>query len=284
MSSLPISGAATSIVSMSSRSPTRTAITWAACPPYCATSARASSGLAITRPSPPTSNCSAKPHRSASKSAPSPRAIPCPSAARRCMCSRPRRGYQPGESATNNDSLVLHLSYAGHSALLEGDAEAPSEAAMLSLPPGDLVLGPAQGRPSWQQDIHHPAIPRARGAASRRHLRWPVQQLSSSALGYAGQAGERGRAHLAHRPARHLQLLHRRYWCTSGALTLIPIRIVFLLRRIPYGYRVSKHRSLGGVHACSQRKPGTQARHSRQKRAPFWSSSRKKRIFAASSS
>ncbi|HZD75526.1 MAG TPA: ComEC/Rec2 family competence protein, partial [Acidobacteriaceae bacterium] len=51
----------------------------------------------------------------------------------------PAPRYQPGGSATNDDSLVLHLSYAGHSALLEGDAEAPSEAAMLSLPPGDLA-------------------------------------------------------------------------------------------------------------------------------------------------
>jgi competence protein ComEC len=50
----------------------------------------------------------------------------------------PASSYQPRESAANNDSLVLHLSYAGHSALLEGDAEAPSEAAMLSLPPADL--------------------------------------------------------------------------------------------------------------------------------------------------
>jgi competence protein ComEC len=50
----------------------------------------------------------------------------------------PAPGYQPGDSASNNDSLVLHLSYAGHSALLEGDAEAPSEAAMLSLPASDL--------------------------------------------------------------------------------------------------------------------------------------------------
>ncbi len=50
----------------------------------------------------------------------------------------PAIGYQPRESAGNNDSLVLHISYAGHSALLEGDAEAPSEAAMLSLPPADL--------------------------------------------------------------------------------------------------------------------------------------------------
>jgi competence protein ComEC len=50
----------------------------------------------------------------------------------------PARRYQPRDSATNDDSLVLHLSYGGHSALLEGDAEAPSEAAMLSLSASDL--------------------------------------------------------------------------------------------------------------------------------------------------
>ena len=50
----------------------------------------------------------------------------------------PAPGYQPATSASNDDSLVLHISYAGHSALLEGDAEAPSEAAMLSLPPAEL--------------------------------------------------------------------------------------------------------------------------------------------------
>jgi competence protein ComEC len=51
----------------------------------------------------------------------------------------PAAAYQPGDSATNDDSLVLHIGYAGHSALLEGDAEAPSEAAMLALPPGNLA-------------------------------------------------------------------------------------------------------------------------------------------------
>jgi len=51
----------------------------------------------------------------------------------------PASDYQPGTSASNNDSLVLHLSYAGHSALLEGDAESPSEAAMLSLSPQYLA-------------------------------------------------------------------------------------------------------------------------------------------------
>ena len=50
----------------------------------------------------------------------------------------PARNYTPGPSATNNDSLVLHIAYAGHSALLEGDAEAPSEAAMLALPRDEL--------------------------------------------------------------------------------------------------------------------------------------------------
>jgi competence protein ComEC len=50
----------------------------------------------------------------------------------------PAPGYQPRDTATNDDSLVLHLAYAGHSALLEGDAEAPSETAMLSLPASDL--------------------------------------------------------------------------------------------------------------------------------------------------
>jgi competence protein ComEC len=51
----------------------------------------------------------------------------------------PAPAYKPRDSATNDDSLVLHLSYAGHSALLEGDAEAPSETAMLSLAGGDLA-------------------------------------------------------------------------------------------------------------------------------------------------
>ena len=63
--------------------------------------------------------------------------MPFGATAVRVLSPAPR--YQPGSSATNDDSLVLHLSYAGHSALLEGDAEASSEAAMLSLPPGGLA-------------------------------------------------------------------------------------------------------------------------------------------------
>jgi competence protein ComEC len=44
------------------------------------------------------------------------------------------RDYQPGAEPTNNDSLVLHVSYGATSVLLEGDAEAPIEQEMLAEP------------------------------------------------------------------------------------------------------------------------------------------------------
>jgi competence protein ComEC len=44
----------------------------------------------------------------------------------------PSAGYVPRAEPTNNDSLVLRLRYGETSALLEGDAEAPAEAAMLA--------------------------------------------------------------------------------------------------------------------------------------------------------
>ena len=43
----------------------------------------------------------------------------------------PAAGYVPGLSASNDDSLVLHVSYGHTSVLLEGDAEAASERQML---------------------------------------------------------------------------------------------------------------------------------------------------------
>jgi competence protein ComEC len=46
----------------------------------------------------------------------------------------PFRDYQPGAEPTNNDSLVLHLAYGATSVMLEGDAEAPIEQAMLAEP------------------------------------------------------------------------------------------------------------------------------------------------------
>lgn len=46
----------------------------------------------------------------------------------------PFAGYQPGVEPTNNDSLVLHAAYGATSVMLEGDAEAPVEQAMLAEP------------------------------------------------------------------------------------------------------------------------------------------------------
>jgi competence protein ComEC len=42
--------------------------------------------------------------------------------------------YQPGLEPSNNDSLVLHVAYGATSVMLEGDAEAPIEQAMLAEP------------------------------------------------------------------------------------------------------------------------------------------------------
>ena len=46
----------------------------------------------------------------------------------------PLPGYQPGLEPANNDSLVLHIAYGATSVMLEGDAEAPIEQAMLVEP------------------------------------------------------------------------------------------------------------------------------------------------------
>jgi competence protein ComEC len=46
----------------------------------------------------------------------------------------PFSAYEPGPLPTNNDSLVLHMVYRSTSVMLEGDAEAPVEHAMLAEP------------------------------------------------------------------------------------------------------------------------------------------------------
>jgi competence protein ComEC len=46
----------------------------------------------------------------------------------------PFPNYQPEPVPTNNDSLVLHMVYRSTSVMLEGDAEAPIEHAMLAEP------------------------------------------------------------------------------------------------------------------------------------------------------
>jgi len=44
----------------------------------------------------------------------------------------PFKGYEPGPMPTNNDSLVLHMTFGKTSVMLEGDAEAPIEDAMVN--------------------------------------------------------------------------------------------------------------------------------------------------------
>jgi len=44
----------------------------------------------------------------------------------------PDASYPPGPVPSNNDSLVLRMQYGATSALLEGDAEAPSEQRMIA--------------------------------------------------------------------------------------------------------------------------------------------------------
>jgi competence protein ComEC len=44
----------------------------------------------------------------------------------------PMADYQPGPEPTNDDSMVLHVAYGATSVLLEGDAEAPVEKAMMA--------------------------------------------------------------------------------------------------------------------------------------------------------
>jgi competence protein ComEC len=54
--------------------------------------------------------------------------------AARVSALTPFSNYQPGAEAANNDSMVLRVAYGASSVLLEGDAEAPIEQAMLSEP------------------------------------------------------------------------------------------------------------------------------------------------------
>jgi len=74
----------------------------------------------------------------------------------------PFPNYQPGPEPTNNDSLVLHMSYGATSVMLEGDAEAPVEDEMIAqamLPEQDsqvrcsrwaiMAASPPRGRSFW---------------------------------------------------------------------------------------------------------------------------------------
>jgi competence protein ComEC len=66
----------------------------------------------------------------------------------------PMRDYQPGADASNDDSLVLHVAFGATSVLLEGDAEAPIEDAMVA-----QATLPGQGLSSTLLKVgHHGSI------------------------------------------------------------------------------------------------------------------------------
>ena len=83
---------------------------------------------------------------------------------RRRANQRPRalRDYQPGPEPTNNDSLVMRIAYGATSVLLEGDAEAPIEDAMVAQSSNPAIASEhaAQSRPSRQPHLHAPRVPR----------------------------------------------------------------------------------------------------------------------------
>ena len=124
-------GRAIFVVSTRSPSPTPTAITWVECLRCCGTFVPASCGWGRIQASPPTWHSSTRLTASVLRSSPGAPATTLPWVGRRLKCSL-RPSYVPGQTATNDDSLVLHVSYGDTSALLEGDAETPSERHMLS--------------------------------------------------------------------------------------------------------------------------------------------------------
>ena len=96
----------------------------------------------------------------------------------------PFRDYQPGAEPTNNDSLVLHVAYGATSVMLEGDAEAPIEQAMLAEP--GLAEHAAEGGPSRQHHVDAAGVSGARRAAVGGDLLRAAQPLWASARGGAG--------------------------------------------------------------------------------------------------
>ena len=96
----------------------------------------------------------------------------------------PFRDYQPGAEPSNNDSLVLHVGYGATSVMLEGDAEAPIEQAMLA----------EQGLASTLLKVgHHGSITSTRpeflkrvGAAMGGDFERASQSIWASARGGAG--------------------------------------------------------------------------------------------------
>ncbi len=120
----------------------------------------------------------------------------------------PFSDYQPGPEPTNNDSLVLRVAYGATSVMLEGDAEAPVEEAMLAEP----------GLASTLLKVgHHGSITSTRpeflarvAPAVRRHLLRPAQPLWPSPHRGAQSARSGQGPHLLDRHQRRFLLQARR--------------------------------------------------------------------------
>lgn len=75
----------------------------------------------------------------------------------------PAAGYQPSAAAKNDDSLVMRIAWHNTSALLDGDAEGPSEQQMAALPSihADLLkIGHHGSRTSTTEPFFHAVAPR----------------------------------------------------------------------------------------------------------------------------
>ena len=103
----------------------------------------------------------------------------------------PFRDYQPGPEPTNNDSLVLHVAYGATSVLLEGDAEAPIEQAMLA-EPGLASTLLKVGHHGSITSTRPEFLARVRPAVGR-HLLRPAQPLRPSPHGGAAKRCEAAR-------------------------------------------------------------------------------------------
>ena len=131
-SSRPRSGRAASAILTPSRSPTRTLTTWAACPPSCATSIPTSYGSATTRASPHITQLLAQAASLRVRVRTFHAGDSFSFGQTQINVLAPFASYQPSSEPSNDDSLVLHVAYAASSVLLEGDAEAPVEDAMVA--------------------------------------------------------------------------------------------------------------------------------------------------------
>ena len=119
----------------------------------------------------------------------------------------PFRDYQPGAEPTNNDSLVLHVAYGATSVMLEGDAEAPIEQAMLAEPGlGSTLL--KVGHHGSITSTRPEFLARVRAAVGGDLVR-PAQPVRASARGGARGVAGRACANLPDRHPGHLVLRAR---------------------------------------------------------------------------